>query len=198
METSHVISDALLCLVGIFVFFRYLSKLPLVETLLWESFILSVAVAAFFGAIRFASVEAGAELSGYFQVMAATVGALGLLTVTWLAVLGKTGDKTLGYGVLLVGFLLFALEQMLNMTWLSSYIPLIVIPLVLISGILALIKGKTQLGIWLIAGVVFAALATFRERFVADPENAIDVYHYLLALSLLSFGLAASKTENRS
>jgi hypothetical protein len=193
METSHVISDIVLGLVGLFVFFRYLLKLELFETLLWEAFILSVTVAAFMGAAKFAGFEQAGGISTFFQTLAATVGALGLAVASWFKIWeNDTLDSKIGSIVLGIGFIIFLIHQTVGIPLVISVIPIVSLLLVAAAGIAAMIKGRTQLGTWLIAAVIFAVLATFRDGFVSDPDNSIDAYHYLMALSVLCFGLAAS------
>lgn len=193
MEMSHVISDLILGLVGVFVFFRYLLKLELFETIMWESFVLSVALAALFGAGKFAGIEQAGLLSSFFQNLAATAGALGLAAAAWFKVQDESLDRNVGIIVLAVGFILFAVHQTIGMPNLVQHIPVVSMILVIIAAFMAFLKGKVQLGLWLLAGVLFAALATFRHLFIENEANGIDVYHYLLALSLLSFGVASSK-----
>jgi hypothetical protein len=66
------------------------------------------------------------------------------------------------------------------------------IALIAIFGIL---KGNKTAGLWLLAAVAFAALANFRGSFITDQSLATDAYHYLLAASLVCFGLAASQKK---
>ncbi len=194
METSHVISDLILGLVGLFVFFRYLMKLPLMETVLWEAFVLSVSVAAFAGAARFAGISNAGLISVFFQNMAATVGALGLAVVSWFKVWeNDTLDSKIGWSVLAAGFIIFALLQVGVVPELISYIPTVSMILIAAAAIVALTNGQSKLGMWLLAAVFFAALATFRDFFVDDYDNSIDAYHYLLSCSLICFGMAAAR-----
>ena len=193
MEISHVISDLVLAAVGFFVFFKYLIKLDTLSTILWESFILSVAIAAALGAIRYAGYIQAGEASAFFQKLAATVGALGLLTAAYQLVSGKTIDRMLGYLIIGVGFILLAVTEFMDFTTVRNYIALICLPLVALLGIWAFTKGKSMVGILLIGGVFFAAAAVFVPQYLENAADGIDAYHYLLALAVLCFGLAASK-----
>ncbi len=192
MEIAHVISDAVLALVGIFVFFRYLSKLDLYHTLLWESFILSVAVAALFGVLKFAGVEAAAAPSVFFQKIAATVGAIGLVAAVWFLMNDKLPNKVTGLAVLGLGFLLFALDEALGLLDVTKKVPLVAMVAVAVGAIYGLIKGQTKPALWVLLGVFFAGLATFRDKLITDIHDSVDAYHYLLAASLICFGIAAS------
>lgn len=192
MELSHVISDAVLTLVGAFVFFKYLRKLELVTCLLWETFILSVTAAAFFGVIRFLGYSQAIPISEFFQHLAGTVGAFCLVLVSLLLVTRKTVEKSTAYLIVAVGFVLFAYVQLANNLKVLQYVSMIAIPLVLLIGIFGLIKGRRAEGSWLVLAVLALVLATFNKSFIPNTIlHPTDVYHYLLAVSLLCFGRAA-------
>lgn len=195
MQISHVVSDAVLASVGFFVFFRYLLKLELIYCLLWESFILSIAFAAFFGTIRFAGFEAATPISSFFQHLAASAGALGLVAVSFSLALDKPLTKNMGIAILAIGFILFFMIEGLGFMQLTQHISLFAIPMVLVLGVVAVVRGKKKLGFFLVLGVVFAALATFSHKFLPENFDKTDVYHYLIALSIFSFGNAANNHE---
>lgn len=192
MELSHVISDGVLTLVGFFVFFRFISSLELTETLLWESFILSVTVAALFGTMKYAGVERADSLSLFFQHLASTVGAVGLLAAAWFGAFGKSPSKTVAYIIVGIGFVLFALSEAFNFTQIIQYAPMVCIPLAAVAGVIAIIRGKARFGLFLLLGIVFLALAVFRDSLISSQNDAIDAYHYLLAVALVCLGMAAS------
>ncbi|MDP5140389.1 MAG: hypothetical protein NWP83_07960 [Spirosomaceae bacterium] len=192
MELSHVISDFVLAAVAFFVFFKYLRKLDTLSTILWESFVLSVAIAAVLGGIRYAGYSQAGEISAFFQKIAATVGALGLLTASYQLVSGKKLSSLFGYVVIGIGFILLAITEFMDFTTIRNNIALICLPLVAILGVWALVKGKLTVGLLLIAAVAFAAAAVFTPQYLTNAADGIDAYHYLLATAVLCFGLAAS------
>lgn len=190
MEISHVISDGILTLTGLYVFFKYLLRLNLTHTVLWESFVLSITCAALFGSIRFAGYKEAANASSFFQHMAITVGAVGIVAASWALVTNSTLTKTTCYILLTVGFLIFAISDGFNIPVILKFTPLISIPLVALAGVYGLFKGKTKAGAWLLGGVACMALATFSGSLIKSPSVNVDVYHYLLALGLVCFGLS--------
>ncbi|RYU94710.1 DUF6962 family protein [Emticicia agri] len=193
MELSHAISDIILALVGFFVFFRYLFKLDLVACLLWEAFVLSVTVAALFGAFRFLGFSPYPLIvSEFFQHLAGTVGALCLVFVTLFLVLKKPIPVSFAYIVVALGFVAFAVVRLTDNLQVLNIISLVCIPAVLILGIWALIKGERSIGAWLILAVVALVMGTYNKSFMANSIiDHIDIYHYLLAISLFCFGRAA-------
>lgn len=193
MELAHVISDLVLAAVGFFVFFRYLTKLDTLSTILWESFVLSVALAALLGAIRYAGYLQAGEASAFFQKLAATVGALGLLTAAYQLVSGKMINQMLGYAIIGIGFVLLAVTEFMDFTTVRNYVALVCLTIVSLLGIWALVKSKTTIGLFLIGGVGFAAAAVFSPQYLANAADGIDAYHYLMAIAVLCFGLAASQ-----
>lgn len=192
MELSHAISDAVLTLVGVFVFFQYLRKLELATCLLWEAFILSVTAAAFFGVIRFLGYSQAISISEFFQHLAGTVGVFCLVLVSLFLVTRKAVKKSTAYLIVAVGFVVFTYVQLDNNLKVLQYVSMIAIPLVLLIGIFGLIKGRRAEGSWLVLAVLALVLATYNKSFMPNTIlHPTDVYHYLLALSLLCFGRAA-------
>lgn len=192
MEISHAISDGVLTLVGLFVFFQYLRKLDLVTSLLWEAFILSITAASFFGVIRFLGVQQARGISEFFQHLAGIVGAISLVCVSFLLVLGKNVERNTAYIVLGLGFLIFGFVQFTDNSSVLQYVSMIAIPLVLVAGIFAIIKKRGAVGSWLILGVFALVLATYNKNFMPNSIlDSTDIYHYLVALSIFCFGGAA-------
>jgi hypothetical protein len=169
MEISHVISEVVLAAVGFFVFFAYLNKLKLVECLLWEAFVLSVAVAALFGAVKFAGV----------------VGA-------FILVLQKDLSSTAIYSIIGLGFLAMLIINLLGYYQAFKFIPEVCISLMMMIGFWALFKGLRTEGIFILLGTIFGILATYNKA-LKLPIDPTDMYHYLLALALLCYGFAAKK-----
>jgi hypothetical protein len=188
MEISHAISDAVLTLTGIYVYYQYLLKLEFNTRLLWQTFVLSISAAAFFGVIRFLGYAPAKTVSELFQHFAGTAGAFCLVYASFLLLQQKTASRNATYLVLTLGFITFGIDN----SKVLQIIPMVAIPLVLIIGIFGLIKGRSAVGSWLISGVLALILATFNKNFI--PNNIldpIDVYHYLVAISLLCFGRVA-------
>jgi hypothetical protein len=98
----------------------------------------------------------------------------------------------IGTAVRTVGLVMFAIHQLIGIPLIVSLIPVISMILIAAAGVMALIKSRMNLGSWLLASVIFAALATFRDTFVSALDR-IEAYHYLVAISVLCFGLAASR-----
>ncbi len=194
MELSHAISDAVLTLVGFFVFFRYLFKLDLMPCLMWEAFVLSVTIASLFGVFRFLNLSPYAIIiSEFFQHLAGTVGAFSLVFVTFFLVLKKPVPVNFAYVVIALGFVAFGVVRLTDNMQVLNAILTISVPLVLLIGIWGLIKGERSVGAWLILAVVALVMGTYNKSFMANSiVDNIDVYHYLLAISLFCFGRAAS------
>lgn len=192
MEITHAISDAVLTLTGIFVFFQYLRKLEFNTCLLWEAFVLSITAAAFFGVIRFLGYTPAKTVSEFFQHLAGTAGAFCLIYASFLLVQRKTASQNATYIVLALGFITFGIVQLTDNQKVLQVVSMIAIPLVLAIGIFGFIKGRSAVGSWLILGVLALVLATYNKSFMPNSIlNPTDVYHYLVAISLFCFGRAA-------
>ncbi len=193
MELSHAISDAVLTLTGIFVFIRFLVRLPLPVSLCWSAFVLSVTLAAFFGTLRFLGVSPHAvRISQFFQHSAGSLGAFALVLASLFLVLRKPIPVFLTYAVLALGLIILGLVRLTENYNLLNTILTVSIPVVFLAGLLGLVKGAKLASIWLIVAVLWLIAGTFNKNFMANPWlDSINIYHYLLAISLLCFGQAA-------
>jgi len=194
MELSHALTDTLLTLAGIFVFFKYLMPLVPRERLLWSTFILSVTAASFFGIIRFSGYAPAKSVSETFQYLASTLGAICLVLVCYLKISKTKLATTYMYGFMAVGTVLFLYIVLLQKPTLAQFSSMIAIPLVLALGIWGLIKGEKEFSLWLIMAVGLLILANFNQAIapLIHIKN-VDLYHCVLALSILCFGKAAKE-----
>ena len=195
MQTSHLISDSVLALSGLFVFFNFLRKLDFNDTFLWESFVLSVAVAAFIGAVGYAGFTDFGWIGVFFQNVATIVGPISLVVASWYLVNNQVVSKNIAFGAIGLGIVLVILKLTLNIAIISTITSvggMLCIALIAFYGIF---KGNKSAGLWLLVAVFLAALANFRGHFIADESLIIDAYHYFLALSLFCFGLAATQKK---
>jgi hypothetical protein len=203
MEISHVISEVVLAGVGFFVFFAYLRKLKLIECLLWEAFVLSVAVAALLGAVRYMGHAEIIPAHTFFQQLASSVGVICLVVGAFILVLQKDLSKTAIYSIIGLGFVAMLIINLLGQYQAFKFIPQVCISLMMMIGFWALFKGLRTEGIFILLGTIFGILATFNKAIIQkihagaaekDILNlSTDTYHYLLAIALLCYGLAAKK-----
>ncbi|WP_367914346.1 hypothetical protein [Leadbetterella sp. DM7] len=192
MNLIHGLSDIILAVAGIYVFFRYINPLELSSTILWESFILSVVVAAGFGALGFFGFEKAIPVSRFFQTLATINGAIGLVAATAALVSGSDFSRGTGYAIIAAGFVFFTLYEVFDIRPVFFWVPIICMTVVLFLGLFALIKGNFRVGLWVIAGVTFFALGSFREDLFGTHEFSISLYHLLMAAGVLSIGMANS------
>lgn len=192
MEITHAISDAVLTLTGIYVFYQYLRKLEFNSCLLWQTFVLSITAAAFFGVIRFLGYAPAKTVSEFLQHLAGTAGAFCLVYASFLSVQRKMASRNVTYIVLAIGFVSFGIVQLTDNLKVLQLVSLLAIPLILFIGIFGLIKGRSGVGSLLILGVLALILATYNKSFIPNSIlDPTDVYHYLVAISLFCFGRAA-------
>ncbi|MFS0491651.1 hypothetical protein [Leadbetterella byssophila] len=190
MNLYHGISDVILALIGLYVFFRYLVPLEFTSTILWESFVLSVVAAATFGALGFFGWEKGASISQFFQGLAAINGGIGLIGGSAALVFNKDISTFGSFGIITVGFILFILYAIFNIEQIGFWVPTVSMLLVLLIGLVGMIRGKIMVGLWIVVGVTFFALGTFRNALFGESDFNISLYHLLLAGGVLSLGMA--------
>jgi hypothetical protein len=194
MELSHALTDVLLTLAGTFVFFSYLKPLAPKERLLWSAFILSVTAASFFGVIRFSGYAPARSVSETFQHLASTLGAICLVLVCYQKISKKKLATTYLYSFVAVGIVLFLYIELLQKPAMAQFSSMVAIPLVLALGIFGLFKGKKVYCLWLIMAVFLLILANFSKAIAPQIHvNSVDLYHCVLAVSILCFGKAAKE-----
>lgn len=193
MQTSHVISDFILAGCGIFVFIKYLSHLKYTNTVLWESFVLSVSAAAIFGGVGFMGYEKANQFSLFFQHLATITGGVGLVAASYGLVKNQDFSLAVTYLVLAIGFILFVLAEGFGIKPVRLWTPIICMTLVVLIAIYGVVLGQIKSSIWLLVGVAFFALGTFRKELFGVGDATIDIFHYLTAGGLLSIGMANSK-----
>lgn len=192
MQLSHVISDAVLAAAGFIGFFRYSLRNPIPLALLWGLFLLSVALAALFGALRFAAVHDNMiHLSEFFQHMAATLGSCGLILGATGSVLGKKVPWGLMALFVLAGLILLGMVRHFEVHSILQLMPAATMLTIVGIGLGAFVQGKQVAGSLLIAAVVLSAAAIWTLGNLANRDLGIDGYHYLLAASLLCFSVAS-------
>ncbi len=190
MDIINGLSDIVLALVSLYVFFKYINPLDFSSTVLWESFILSVAIAALFGALGFFGFEKAIPVSIFFQKLATINGAVGLVGAATALASGTDFSRWGSYAFIALGFILLALYEVFDIQPIVLWVPIICMSIVLVLGLFALIRGKVKEGIWIILGVTFFALGSFRKEIFGDGDFSISLYHLLMSAGVLSIGMA--------
>lgn len=201
MQISHVISDLFLAASGIFAFVGYFARTGFRLASLWGVFLIPVSLAAFFGALRFAGVHDNmVSISQFFQTVATTIGACGLMLGGY-GLISKSQLHGWSTGVFLaVGFVLWMMVTRMEVSSISSLMPLVAMASVTVCGLVALAGRCKQVGMYLLLGVALSGAAVWAIGSLSSESLRIDVYHYLLAVSLICFAMAArsylSQTAN--
>lgn len=196
MNIIHGISDIVLALVSLYVFFKYINVLKLSTTILWESFILSVALSAFFGALGFWGWDDAIDISQFFQKLATINGGIGLVAASYALATGNHFPITISYAIIAIGFIFFAFYDVLGYTSLYFWIPVICMSLVALLGLYAITRTHLKAGIWIVVGVLFFAIGSFRKELWGTSEFDPTLYHLLMSAGVLSIGMANTDWEN--
>lgn len=197
MEFSHALSDAVLTLTGILVFFTYLKPLHPAKRLLWSMFIVSVTAAAFFGVFRFLGYVQARVISEIFQHFAATAGASCLVAVAYLSVRKQTLSQKHLLRIVLLSIVGFLAIELSGQKALLTGVSMLAIPLVAGKSIWGISRGPKAPSMWLLLAVLLLIMATFTTSInIQLPLHPTDRYHYLVAFSLYCFGRVAKKSEH--
>jgi len=184
---SNVVSDALLAMVGLGVYFRYFSRISLYNRLLWGTFLIVISMDAAVGACRFAGVGWLVPLHQSLQSMVSSIGIVSAVVAVWALVNQHVISHQIWITTLGIGIGLFAL---LMFTFLSGF-TLVVQSLGMLAIMLIAVYGLARgyrKATWIIVGIMIAGIAT--KMPTQNWLNATDFYHYSLAAMLICFGKA--------
>ncbi len=194
MEISHAISDAVLTIIGLLVHFRFIRPLSPLNGYLWKSFILAVTAAAFFGCLRFLGIQEAKIISEVFQHFAGSAGACCLILATYATIFQKILNQKVVLLTILVGFLCFLSIQFTNNLKLLSLVSTAAIPTILLLSVIGIFKGNRNAAFMTFGGVLVLIVATFNQHIIRlNQIDAIDIYHYLMSISLLLLGLSVGR-----
>lgn len=193
MELTHAWSDAVLAMAGIFVFFRNLMPLPPTSRWLWSAFVLPISVAAAFGCVRFLGIPEARPISEVFQHLAGTVGALSLVTATYVSMPGNKLSKSTIISIIGLGLFLFTFGEISQQRSVAQITSMIAIVLTLALSFYGYLQGQKSESTWLIIGICFLIAGSFNKLIAAQLGlDSVNLYHYLLTASLLSIGKSRS------
>lgn len=191
MAISNVISDLVLTAASCWALWLCAKSPQRGSVGAWALFFIPLALAAFFGALRFADVPYMYQVSSIFQLLVITLGSCGLLFGIYQLVFSKSTSINALMVVSLIGTMLFVVVLQGRGGYIQQLFPLISMLLVAILSFIPLAQGRWLIGVRLLAGVGLAAVATWLQASLDNRTLAIDGYHYLLGLCVISFGWAA-------
>jgi hypothetical protein len=205
MQLSHVISDLVLALVALGVWMSVALRLPRLRIWPWGFFLVPVALAALFGAARFAGLHPSMQsFSSFFQQFASTAGAIGLALGVLLQLSeSKTATQRpfISFVVVIclaLGIVLFLLANQNQWKAVFELLPLAAMICVLGMGFWQMAVGPNKSrklrGLSIVSAVLLSAAAMFSLQKLPSPVS-IDAYHYLLAASLVAFGLSVDNSQ---
>jgi hypothetical protein len=154
--------------------------------------LIPVALAALFGALRFANVhENMVDVSAFFQQLAITIGSCGLILGAY-GLVATTPLQNWTWRIFIVaGVVLFLLIRLRGAATVQALLPLVAMMTVLAIGIWAGLTQRKATGGFLLTAVILSAASQWALGGITSKDLGIDVFHYLLAGSLVCFGLAA-------
>lgn len=185
MNLAHVISDSVLALTSLTVFWYFFARVPLYNRLLWGFFLLPVALAALVGVVVFAGYEPARPLHRSLELLASTVGAVCVVVGTW-QLISQTTIKPVGLATtLIIGLFLFVVVLLPDV---RVFAPVVLAMAILVAMLLAVwgMLRRDMRAMWLVVAFLLLGLATKNPTFLAIDQ--LDFYHYTVALSLLALG----------
>jgi hypothetical protein len=154
-------------------------------------FLIPVSSAALFGALRFAGIHDSMKtISEFFQLVATTLGSCGLILGTYALVSSKPVSTRNYLFFAAAGILLFFLIRFQQVDKIRTLLPIAAMLLMIVLGLAAIFTRKASVGYWLLLGIGLSAAAQWSLGNMPSQAMGIDVFHYVLAGSLVCFALA--------
>jgi hypothetical protein len=191
MQLSHAFSDFVLSATAIFVFFRFCANLPLNNRLAWATFLVTVAMAAAAGVLRFLGINIVSTAHDSLTLLAGTAGIAAVVVGIGTMALQTVASRWVIWVMWAVGLVLFMV------LFGNVYRPFVAVvsSLGMLIGMILAVYGvyrKQQNMIWVIVGIMIVGIAT---KVVSQhiPLSPTDVYHYSLAIAIYCFGKSVSQ-----
>ncbi|RRB02264.1 DUF6962 family protein [Larkinella rosea] len=200
MNLSNMVSDAVLCFTGVWVFWRFFREMSWYNRVLWGLFLITISMTALVGILRFAGIQRVIPLHESLETLAASLGVVSVIVGVWGLIQKQTISRTGFILTVSVGVLLFLLLLMVPLVGtFQPVVPSLGMVIVLLIAFLGVVRRDPRAS-WIVLAVMIIALATRAGWHQNIPIHPIDFYHYTLSLSLLCFGKAVQNRpwRNRS
>ncbi len=188
MQLSNAVSDALVAVMSIAVFFHFFARMSFNDKIVWGLFFSIVASAAVAGTCRFLGMAEVVPLHQSLTSLGGTLGVVALMAGIWTLVNQQTASRGLLIAIVVAGLALFVLFLDVRFKPFEQ----VVQSLGMLVGMCFAVWGMTkkyQKSIWIVAGIMVIALGTqVLNRLL--PFNPTDVYHYSLVAMMYCFGRA--------
>ncbi len=188
IQFSNAISDAVLAIVCITVFFRFFARLPYYNRILWGIFLVTTSLAAAAGVFHFLGFQQLLDTHHSLNTLAGSVGLAAVVVAIWGLVMRQSLSRSTVVLTIAIGLVLFVTLLYPTFQVFDSVVQALTMLLVMLIAVFGLLR-KYQKAIWIVIGVMIIGLAT-KVATNHLPFNPIDMYHYALAAMVLCFGKA--------
>jgi hypothetical protein len=188
MQLSNAISDALVAVTSIVVFFRFFVRIPANNKILWGVFFVTLAMGATAGMCKFLGMTEITPVHQSLVRLAGSAGIVALLSGVWTLVNQQTASRMFLICTVVVGLTLFFTLSYPQFQPFEPVIQSLGMLVGMCFGVWGLMK-KYQKSIWIIGGIMVIGLATklFGQYL---PFDSVTVYHVALMAMVISFGKA--------
>ena len=188
MQLSNALSDTVVAVVSLFVFFRYFSQTPFYNKLLWGIFVVTVALAAATGTIRFLGVDSVKFLHTSLTTLAGSLGLSCAVVAIYGLVLSQTFRRNVLIFTTIVGIFIYVLLSYPAFKPFQQVVASLAMLVAMLIAVFGLLQ-KYKKALWIVIGIMIIGIAT---KLMANYSATVatDMYHYALAGMILCFGKA--------
>ncbi len=192
MNLAHVLSDSVLALTSLTVFWYFFARVPVYNRMLWGFFLLPVALAALIGVVVFAGYEPAQPLHRSLELLAGTLGAVCVVVGTW-QLINRATIKPISLAItLVVGLVLFVIMLLPEIRVFAPVVSSLAILVAMLLAVWGMFR-RDRRAMWLVVAFLGMAVATKNPSFL--PFDQLDFYHYTVSLSLMALGKGVQGSE---
>ncbi|WP_373086059.1 hypothetical protein [Sneathiella sp.] len=164
-------------------------------SLFWAFGAVSVGIMAVLGGLTYAGFT---EVDAFHLTAKRVAGSMGLASFTLGAIAGLFAGffNRFCWGILLTSVVALCILLLLGLWRVSTDVQMGMVGIIFLIGLVRLISSG-MLALYLILGVVFLVLSDVAVKWLASNTglDGMNIYHILLSLAVVSFGLSASRDE---
>ncbi len=184
----HIISNFVLAITSLFVFFRYFRGQGVLIRWLWGIFFVSISLVAFADLLFYAGVDGLKTVQELLVAGEMTLGALCLVTASWCLIMRYESGKYLFFSTVGLGALLFYCITWFRVEYVGLIIKAFCILVTLLISCVGL-ANRQKSALWTLFSMMLLALSTKSGK-LPLPMDPVDINHYMMVLSVICVGRA--------
>jgi hypothetical protein len=188
LTNSHIFSNLVLSVAGVFVFLKYFKSQNLQSRFLWGIFLLSISLNAGVELLVFAGWKSLESVHAVTTLAETTLGAVCLVVASYSLIMRyQVSNAQLGSTVLVGLFLFFSI-----LFYRVEYVGWIIQPFCIVVTLCTSCLGlayRQKSALWVVFAMTLLALSAKSQK-IPLPMHPLDLNHYMVVLAIICVGKA--------